>query len=327
MIFGTWNPEKILYQHLTVLSTLNPVYTIQPVVKPVVQPVWQPAVSCKQTSNRLSNRLSNGFDNRFDNRVERTAVRSTGCQTELYNWFDKHSLTTGWMFVYTIQPVVKPVVKWVCDLQHCRGRVCLPPRQCTSTSRSWHSSSVPTCGQPTVVTNTQLITAFGVWCRSVYTKYQSALTTCGLAAGDCWDMGWISVQHGRWCDWSVAKRLEVCIHSDGGHYEYLLWRCLPDIQVATQHNRLFSQLPVPHNTTRSFSETPMFRGKQYTFHRTNRFCISQGSAVTFFGVMGKFTFTVTVRFILRECKYSEVHMNNIVEQELSSSWDGRPWPQ
>ena len=27
---------------------LNPVYTIQPVVKPVVQPVWQPAVSCKR---------------------------------------------------------------------------------------------------------------------------------------------------------------------------------------------------------------------------------------------------------------------------------------
>jgi len=29
------------------------------------------------------NRLS--VDNRFDNRVERTAVRSTGCQTGLYN--------------------------------------------------------------------------------------------------------------------------------------------------------------------------------------------------------------------------------------------------
>ena len=38
---------------------LNPVYTIQTVVKPVVQPGWQPAVSCKQTSNRLSNLLSN----------------------------------------------------------------------------------------------------------------------------------------------------------------------------------------------------------------------------------------------------------------------------
>jgi len=64
---------------------LYPVYTIQPVVKPVVQPLWQPAVSCKQTSNRLSNRLSNWFDNH----VKWTAtVRSTGCQTELYNQSD-----------------------------------------------------------------------------------------------------------------------------------------------------------------------------------------------------------------------------------------------
>ena len=57
----------------------------------LLKTVWQPAVSCKQTSNRLSSRLSNGFDSRFDNRVERTAVRSTavrstGCQTGLYNW-------------------------------------------------------------------------------------------------------------------------------------------------------------------------------------------------------------------------------------------------
>ena len=62
---------------------INPVYTIQPVVE------------CLYTRySRLSNRLSNGFDNRFDNRIERTAVRSTGCQTGLYNKFDKHGLTT-----------------------------------------------------------------------------------------------------------------------------------------------------------------------------------------------------------------------------------------
>ena len=50
------------------------------VVQQVVKPVVQPAVSCKQTSNWLS----------------------AGYQT---------GLTTGWMFVYTIQPVVKPVVQ------------------------------------------------------------------------------------------------------------------------------------------------------------------------------------------------------------------------
>jgi len=149
------HPATAIIERLCNNDPSNPIYTIQPVVKPVVQPVWQRAVSCKQTSNRLSN----WFDNRFDNRVERTAVVSTGCQTRLYNRFDKHGLTTvlkhglttvlneqwlfiqlvvkpgcttglttgcihniavcqtgcqtglttGWMFVYTIQPVVKPV--------------------------------------------------------------------------------------------------------------------------------------------------------------------------------------------------------------------------
>jgi len=36
------------------VSRLNPVYTIQPVIKPVEQPVGQPAASRKQTYNRLS---------------------------------------------------------------------------------------------------------------------------------------------------------------------------------------------------------------------------------------------------------------------------------
>ena len=46
------------------------------------------------------NRLSNRLYNRFDNRLYRVNKHSTGCQT---------GLTTGWMFVYTIQPIVKPV--------------------------------------------------------------------------------------------------------------------------------------------------------------------------------------------------------------------------
>jgi len=53
-------------------------------------------------SNRLSNRLSNLFHNRFDNRLYCVYKHSMGCQT---------GLTTGWMFVYTIQPIVKPVVQ------------------------------------------------------------------------------------------------------------------------------------------------------------------------------------------------------------------------
>jgi len=98
--------------------------------------VWQP-VECSYT--RYS-RLSNGFDNQFDNRVERTdcsfnmvvkpvvqPALTTGFTTMLneqplfvqpvvkpgctrYSRLSNQSrLTTGWMFVYTIQPVVKPV--------------------------------------------------------------------------------------------------------------------------------------------------------------------------------------------------------------------------
>ena len=72
--------------------------------------------------NRLSNPLSNRFDNRLYRVYSRLSNRlynpvwqpfeqtvlfvqhdcQTGCQTRL---------TTGWMFVYTIQPVVKPVVQ------------------------------------------------------------------------------------------------------------------------------------------------------------------------------------------------------------------------
>ena len=51
-----------------------------------VKPVWQ-----TRFDNRLSG-LTTGC-------IHDTAVCQTGCQT---------GLTTGWMFVYTIQPVVKP---------------------------------------------------------------------------------------------------------------------------------------------------------------------------------------------------------------------------
>jgi len=47
--------------------------------------------------------LSNHIDNRFDkNRLHRVNKHSTACQS---------GLTTGWMFVYTMQPVVQPAVQ------------------------------------------------------------------------------------------------------------------------------------------------------------------------------------------------------------------------
>jgi len=65
----------------------------------MIQPVWQPVGCLFARCSRLSHRLYNW---------------TAGCQT---------GLTTGWMFVYTMQPVVQPVVKpvWqpVCNRLYC----------------------------------------------------------------------------------------------------------------------------------------------------------------------------------------------------------------
>jgi len=115
---------SLIYVHLYMyilwymLLLLSPVYTIQPVVKPVVKRVWQP-VKCLYARY---NRLSNPFDNRLYRVYSRLSVRLSN---RLYNhvWQPAVSckqtsnrltgLTTGCMFVYTIQPVVKPVVQLV----------------------------------------------------------------------------------------------------------------------------------------------------------------------------------------------------------------------
>jgi len=60
------------------------------------------------------------------------------------------------------------------------------------------------------------------------------------------------------------KGLETCINAVGGHCEHLLWHCLPDIPVATHHNRFFSE---PPTTTYNWlsSEPPTFERMQQTF--------------------------------------------------------------
>ena len=69
-----------------------------PLSNRLYNPVWQPVERTAVRSTRLSNWLSNPFDNGCQ----------TGCQTRLTT-----GMTTGWMFVYTIQPVVKPDVQLV----------------------------------------------------------------------------------------------------------------------------------------------------------------------------------------------------------------------
>ena len=88
------------------------VYMIQPVVKPVVQPVEQTATvrstGCQtglynQFDNWLYTRYSR-FSNGFDNWLNICIHDTTGCQTGLTT-----SLTTGCIMYTNIQPVVKPV--------------------------------------------------------------------------------------------------------------------------------------------------------------------------------------------------------------------------
>jgi len=70
---------------------------------------------------------------------------------------------------------------------------------------------------------------------------------------------------------------------------------LPDIPVATHHNRFFSE---PPTTTRNwlFSELPAFERMQQTFGQMKKFWNSQVSVVTFSGVVGKW---IAVCFLLR----------------------------
>jgi len=94
-----------------------------------------------------------------------------------------------------------------------------------------------------------------------------------LAAAACCDMGWISAQHGvLWTD-QCRKRLEACINAEDGHSEHLMWHCLPDIPVATHHNRFFLEPPtITPNWL--FSELPTFEKKRNKpSYRWRRFAI------------------------------------------------------
>jgi len=72
----------------------------------------------------------------------------------------------------------------------------------------------------------------------------------------CWGLQqrlvatWAEFQHSvvYYVTGQLRKRLKACINAERGHSEHLLWHCLPDIPVATHHNRFFSQTPTTtHN--------------------------------------------------------------------------------
>ena len=82
-----------------------------------------------------------------------------------------------------------------CDTQHCWGRVCLWPRQCTSTSRSWHSRASALWDTPVHqswhVASQQswpgwLLHLGGDACACIPSTNQRYAR---VAAAACWDMG------------------------------------------------------------------------------------------------------------------------------------------
>ena len=92
---------------------------------------------------------------------------------------------------------------------------------CTSTSRSRHSrASAPWY---TAIHQSWHVASQQSWSKSSrlpHLRHDTGACVSstnprywrGVAAAVCWDMGWNSVKHGGWCDWSMTKETDgsVC---------------------------------------------------------------------------------------------------------------------
>ena len=129
---------------------------------------------------------------------------------------------------------------------------------------------------------------FLIICIALVLRLRHATGGARVLIRSCWGMRqlllaiWAEFQHSvvYYATDHCRKRLEACINAEGGHSEHLLWRCLPYIPVAIEHNRFFSEpLTTAHNWL--FSEPPTFERTQQTFSQMKKFCISQVNMVTF----------------------------------------------
>ena len=129
-------------------------------------------------------------------------------------------------------------------------------------------------------------------CRALVLRPGHATGGARVLAWTCWGLRqqliarWAEFQHSvvYYATDQCQKRLEACIHSICGHFEHLLWHCLPDSPVATHHNRFFSEPPMTtHNWLSTVYRASKFERTQQTFSQMTKFCISQVSVVTFSG--------------------------------------------
>ena len=171
------------------------------------------------------------------------------------------------------------------DPQHWQNRVCLSARQCTSTSRSrncrasapwnsrvyqfWHVASQQPWSKAGRLPH--LEHDAGACVLSPNPRYER------VAAAACWDMEFQKnvVDNASEKDWKRVSMQKVVT----------LNTCCDVVWLTYKFSlRFFSEPSMPYNTTSSFPshqhlEKTMYLQPEYQMHM---FCISQGSAVTFF---------------------------------------------
>jgi len=180
-MFATWNPQKFLHEQLIDLPTSR--------------------ISCSHCTLRNPNSHFSTMLSIHDSDYFCYArIKWTASITVQLN-----HITVTWTVLYRdvlLTPELLPS-----DTQHW-GRVCLPARQCASTSRSWHSRASALWDTP--VHQSWHVTSQQSWPKpGLLLQLGHDAEACmpstnprygRVAAAACWDTGWLSVQRGGRCN-------------------------------------------------------------------------------------------------------------------------------
>ena len=154
MIFGMWNPEKIWHQQLIDLPT-------------------SPVCCSHFTLGNPKGHFLTSFIHTSDN-LRYLIIKWRATVTVQFN--HDFLLNVTWTVLSRCVANTRAAAS---NLQHCWGRACLPARQCTSTSSSWHSRASALWDTQVhhswYAASQQSWPRSGAWCRSMYTKYQSPI--------------------------------------------------------------------------------------------------------------------------------------------------------
>jgi len=147
------------------------------------------------------------------------------------------------------------------DPQHCWRCVCLPARQCASTSCLWHSRAFAPWDTP--VHQSWHVASQQPWPQPVRLPHLGHAATARLsntnprywriAETSCRDMGWISAERGGQCHWSVAKKT-------GSMYpcrRWSLWTLA--MTLLTWHSSCHASKPVLFRATNANPQLALFR--------------------------------------------------------------------